>query len=251
MVIRGAFRPPLVEGVILRLIPWMTRTAEPGALRTERLSTPRTARCVVRGPEDLSAVRELWIVLHGYAQLAAEIADSIGAIDDGTRLIVAPEALSRFYDAPSLSSHRDARVGASWMTREERLDEIADYITWLQRAYEHFAARLAPDVPVTVLGFSQGGTAASRWVAAGSVPATRFICWGAAIAPELDLGPASPLRSARLTLVLGNRDRWIKPEHLAAERARLDVAGVPYSVAEFDGGHRLDDDTLRRLAAVP
>lgn len=251
MVIRGAFRPPLVGGAILPLIPWMTRTAAPGDLRTERLSTPRTARCVVRGPEDLTGVRELWVVLHGYAQLAGEIADSVGAIDDGSRLIVAPEGLSRFYDAPSLSSHRDARVGASWMTREDRLDEIADYINWLQRAYDHFAARLAPGVPVTVLGFSQGGTAASRWVATGSVPVAKFICWGAAIAPELDLGPASPLRRANLTLVLGNRDRWIKPEHLAAERERLDAAGLPYSLVEFDGGHRLDDDTLRRLAGAP
>ena len=136
------------------------------------------------------------------------------------------------------------------MTREDRLEEIRDYVEWLQRAYEHFAGQLAKEVAVTVLGFSQGGTAASRWVASGRVPASRFICWGAAIAPELDLGPASPLRKARPTLVIGSRDKFIKPEHVDAERARLDAAGFPCEFVEFDGGHRLDDDTLRRLAGA-
>jgi predicted esterase len=227
----------------------MTRTADPAALRMVRLSTPRTARCVVRGPEDLAAVRELWVVLHGYAQLAAEVADGVGALDDGTRLIIAPEGLSRFYDAPAFSSHRDARVGASWMTREDRLEEIADYLGWLQRAYEHFASSLGREVPLTVLGFSQGGSAAARWVASGRVPAARLIIWGSTLAPELDLGPSTPLRRVRTLFVLGNRDRFIKPEHVTAERARLGAAGFPHEVRTFDGGHRLDDDTLRQVAA--
>lgn len=195
-------------------------------------------------------MRELWFVLHGYAQLASEIIDGVGAIDDGTRLIVAPEGLSRFYDTEPLGSHRNARVGASWMTREDRLEEIADYIEWLQRAYEHVAAPLNDGVAVTVLGFSQGGAAAARWVASGRLDAARLVVWGAAMAPELDLGAASPLRRARTLLVLGTRDRWIKPEHVAAERARLDAAGFPHEFVEFDGGHRLDDDTLRRIAAA-
>jgi predicted esterase len=227
----------------------MTRTADPTALRTVRLSTLRTARCVVRGPEDATAVRELWVVLHGYAQLAAEVADGVGAIDDGTRLIVAPEGLSRFYDAPSVSSHRDARVGASWMTREDRLEEIADYLGWLQRAHEHFASSLGREVPLTVLGFSQGGAAAARWVASGRAPAARLILWGSTLAPELDLGPSTPLRRARTLFVLGSRDRFIKDEQVTAERARLDAAGFPYGFRTFDGGHRLDDDTLRQVAA--
>src|SRR5690606_17166198 len=103
---------PLVRRSSSRLIPRMPRAAEPGTLRTTRLRTPRTARCAVRGPADASAVHELWFALHGYGQLAASLANDIGAIDDGTRLIVAPEALSRFYFAKPFESHREAPVGA-------------------------------------------------------------------------------------------------------------------------------------------
>ncbi len=226
-------------------------SAGPRATRISRLITRRTARCAVRGPEDPAAVRELWVVLHGYGQLATAFIETLARLDDGTRLIVAPEALSRFYDTQadvSVKGHREATVGASWMTREERADEIADYVSWLQQAYEEHAHALPPGVPVTVLGFSQGATAASRWVAAGRVPAARLLCWGGAIAPELDLGVDSPLRRTRTYVVLGDRDKFITPATVAAERARLDAAGLPYEFVPFSGGHRLDDELLDRFA---
>ncbi|HET8770139.1 MAG TPA: hypothetical protein VFM71_04070 [Gemmatimonadaceae bacterium] len=220
--------------------------------RIARFTVRRFARCAVRGPSDPAAVRELWIVLHGYGQLATEFAAIFGPqnVDDGTRLIVAPEGLSRFYDARSKpEAHAEASVGASWMTREERTFEIEDQIAWLQQAFEAFVGPLPRTVPVTVLGFSQGVAAASRWVASGQVHASRLICWGAALAPELDIGPASPLRRSQLYLVLGLRDRYASPERVTAERARLDAAGLPYRFLSFEGGHRLDDATLKAIAA--
>ncbi len=220
-------------------------------IRVTNHATRRTGRCAVRGPAEAAAVRELWIVLHGYGQLATDFAGTLGAIDDGRRLIVAPEALSRYYDTQaevSVKGHREARVGASWMTREAREDEIADYVSWLQQAYEEHARALAADVPVTVLGFSQGATAASRWVAAGRVPATRLVCWGGAIAPELDLGERSPLRRTRTFVVLGDRDKFISAAAIGAERGRLAAAGFPYEFISFAGGHRLDDALLARFA---
>lgn len=250
MVMEARGFPPLVAGRRPRLIPGMPDSA--ASARILRLSTPRTARCAVLGPTDPDAVRSLWIVVHGYAQLAADFVRGFAPVDDGSRRIVAPEALSRFY-APvggdvSVAAHREAPVGASWMTREDRLEEIADYVAWMQRAYEASARELAADVPVTVLGFSQGATAASRWVASGAVPAARLICWGASLAPELDLGPASPLRRVRVAIVVGDRDRFVPAAAIEAERARLAAADFPAELVTFPGGHRLDDPTLVRFA---
>jgi predicted esterase len=220
-------------------------------IRIERLSTRRTARCAVLGPDDPAEARALWIVLHGYGQLATEFVSGFGAVSDGTRLIVAPEALSRFYDARARAeAHAEASVGASWMTREERLHEIDDYVGWLQQSYESFRERIGREVPLTVLGFSQGAAAASRWVAQGTVRPRRLVCWGASIAPELDLGTASALRRMTCSLVVGTTDRFVTAERVAAERARLDSAGFPYEFVAFPGGHRLDDATLERFAAA-
>ncbi len=217
--------------------------------RTQHLSTTRTGRIQFRGPSDPGQVRSLWLVLHGYGQLAIDFLDRLGAVDDGTRLLVAPEALSRFYDANApLQSHAEAAVGASWMTREDRLEEIEDSMAWLDRVHAE-VRRSVMDAPLTVLGFSQGATAASRWVARSTVPVARLICWGAGVAPELPVGAGTPLARTPCTIVIGTRDRFVSGERVEAERQRLTAAGHPARFVAFEGGHRLDDATLRALAA--
>ena len=60
------------------------------------ITVERSARYVTLGPRDGTA-REIWFALHGYGQLAGDFIRLFGALDDGTRAIVAPEALNRFY----------------------------------------------------------------------------------------------------------------------------------------------------------
>src|SRR3546814_5982443 len=94
------------------------------------ITVPRTARYYTMGePQDQP--RELWYVCHGYAQLGSRFIRRFAPLDDGTRLIVAPEALSRFYLEVKGRTHAESPVGASWMTREDRLSEIDDYVAYL------------------------------------------------------------------------------------------------------------------------
>ena len=214
------------------------------------LTARRTARVALLGPP-APGVRELWYVLHGYGQLAATFLEDLRAIDDGTRLIVAPEALSRFYEGDVQARlHKDAAVGASWMTREDRESEIADYLGYLDTLHATMLAAVGGDTPpaVTVLGFSQGGATAARWVASGRVSAARLVVWGSQFPPELNLAdPAAPLRRAQTTLVIGTKDIFATPKIVAKETARLSDAGFSYRFVTFEGGHRLDDNTLRAL----
>ena len=220
------------------------------AIRSMSVAVRRTARVALLGPPP-AGVRELWYALHGYGQLAATFLEDLRAMDDGTRLIVAPEALSRFYEGDAQARlHKNASVGASWMTREDRESEIADYLGYLDTLHETMLAAIGGTTPppVTVLGFSQGGATAARWVASGRVTAARLVVWGSQFPPELDLAdPAAPLRRAETTLVIGTKDIFATPKIIAKETTRLSDAGFPYRFLTFEGGHRLDDDTLRAL----
>jgi predicted esterase len=193
--------------------------------------------------------------MHGYGQLAAPFIESFRAVDDGTRLIVAPEALSRFYEGDAKARlHKDASVGASWMTRDERLSEIEDYLAYFDTVHRSMLARLGAggrDLKITVLGFSQGAAAAARWVASGRVKAARLVVWGSSLPPELDLGDAnSALRRAETIVVIGTTDVFATPKVVEMELSRLRAANFPFRLVSFDGGHRLDDDTLRSLAGT-
>ena len=222
-------------------------------MRLETFVTPRTARIALLGPET-PGIRELWYVLHGYGELAATFIENFGVIDDGTRLIVAPEALSRHYWG-RLEDRigKEVPIGGSWMTKEAREHEIHDYLTYLDGVHAHITARIGGATPAgTVLGFSQGGATSSRWVASGSVRVARHVLWGSAMPPELDLESGdTPLRRAEQVIVVGSRDQFATPKVVARENGRLDAAGFPYRFVSFEGGHRLDDDTLRVIAGVP
>ena len=141
--------------------------------REHRLSVPRSARCFSRGGE---AAAEAWVVLHGYGQLASRFLRGFESIATPTRLVVAPEGLSRFYlDAGA------GKVGASWMTKEDRAHEIEDYLAYL----EQVRAALIPPVPLTILGFSQGVATAARWAVATAPAPVRLICWGGLVPEEI------------------------------------------------------------------
>jgi predicted esterase len=227
--------------------------SEARTVRTETLEVRRTARIAMLGPAGPPPpeVRELWYVLHGYGERAAPFLENCRAVDDGLRLIVAPEALSRFYQGDlNALSHRSAPVGASWMTRDEREHEIADYLRYLDDLHATIMARLGGASPaITVLGFSQGGATGARWVASGRVPAERLVLWGSGLAPELDIAsPDTPLRRAETVFVVGAADIYITPKIVQKELDRLRAADFPFRLVSFAGGHRLDDATLRALA---
>jgi predicted esterase len=217
-------------------------------LREHHIPVSRTARYFTLG-EMQGELTELWFVAHGYGQLAARFLRHFEVIAAPERLIVAPEALARFYiEEPGLA-HRDARVGATWMTREDRLSEIDDYIRYLDALYAQILdGRARAAVRVTVLGFSQGVATVCRWLARGTSTADSVILWGGHLPHDMDLAPSNPLRAHKLLFVVGDQDHFATAEEIATEERRLRDHGFSFERRTFPGGHRLDYDTLRVLA---
>src|SRR2546425_7671757 len=150
-------------------------------MREHHLIVPRSARYFTLG-ELGPGTRDVWFVCHGYGQLAGRFLRQFEPLMDGTRFVVAPEGLSRFYLESGRG--RNEKVGASWMTREDRLSEIADYVRYL----DALQAEILRDVdPGTVgghlLGFSQGTATESRWTALGGLRAERMLFWSVEVHP--------------------------------------------------------------------
>ena len=216
-------------------------------MQEHRLTVARSARYFALGGAE---PREVWFACHGYGQLAARFLEKLRVLDDGRRRLVAPEGLSRFYLSERAT---ERRVGASWMTREDRLAEIADYVGYLDAVYDDVLARVdRARVTVHALGFSQGAATVSRWTAMGKARIDRVVLWGGEFPPDLDLARsdfAERLRAARLTLVYGRSDEYITPKVVAAVTERLEAHAISYRAMPFDGGHELQDDVLKDLAA--
>ncbi len=214
--------------------------------REHHLETRRTARYFTLGTPS-EAVSEVWFVLHGYGQLAGTFIEEFAALDDGRRLIVAPEGLSRFYAQGS--GGPDSKVGGSWMTREDRLVEIEDYLRYLDALHDAVFAQVPRErVRLTLLGFSQGTATASRWALRGKGRVDRLVLWAGVLPPDTEWrAEARRLNALGLTFVIGERDEWASGNLALAEGA-LERAGVSHRLVTFAGGHRMDRDCLRAIA---
>jgi predicted esterase len=221
------------------------------APHTHHLRTARTARYYTLGGEAGAGDRaSVWFVLHGYGQLAGEFIRYFADLAAPDRLIVAPEAMNRFYlvgvdKAPA----QERPVGATWMTREDRASEIADYVEYLDAVYEDTAGSAAGvPVRVSVVGFSQGAATATRWITHGRSRVDRLILWGGLIPPDADLANGhGALRHVPLTIVVGERDAYVTSEMLAEETARLEAARIPFELIRFAGGHAVSRTVFPKL----
>ena len=212
-------------------------------MQEHRLVTTRRARYYTIGG-GTQPLAESWIVLHGLGQLASVFITYFQSIDTPDRLVVAPEALNRHYMMPEGGgSSRDAKVGATWMTRQDRENEIADYVDYLDAVWRETGGASR----VTVLGFSQGVATAARWIAMGKSRIDRFVAWAGQIPPDVDPSAFTKL-SEGITIVTGSTDEYASWVADGDHVGRLAAVGITPRFLTFEGGHRMDRVTLEGIA---
>lgn len=191
---------------------------------------------------------DIWFVCHGYGQLAGKFIEHFNCIADATRLIVAPEGLHRFYIDPPPAPAAQRRVGATWMTREDRETDIADYVDYLDTLVSELLSQ-APNARLRVLGFSQGSATILRWAVRATRAPHELIIWAGEVPTDVDWAMgARKLAQTGLVAVRGTRDESTSESSFERNLRTLQDVGLSYQLHHFEGGHRLDETTLRRLA---
>lgn len=206
------------------------------------ITIQRTARYYTLG--DFSAATEIWFVLHGYAHRAESFIEFFRPIESASRLIIAPEALSRFY-----TKGFGGTVGASWMTREDRLNEIKDYINYLNTLYDEIINSL-PSLPtkIVALGFSQGVPALLRWITSGKAKVNDTVIWSGDVPRDLDFMSYKTYTShTSHHLLIGDNDTIVRPEIYQETEKLLNENGILFTKKVFAGGHEITSEALSSL----
>jgi predicted esterase len=137
------------------------------------------------------------------------------------------------------------------MTREDRDQEILDYLNYLDSLHQHLIEGWdkAPE-RLVLLGFSQGCATVTRWAARGSVRPDRLILWGEVQAHDLTAEDYQRLRErpGRIELVAGREDPVVPAEAIDRAAAVMREQRLEIEVISFEGGHDIHAPTLRRLA---
>lgn len=208
------------------------------------LSVKRTARYYLLIDES-APITEVWLVAHGYGQLAQYFIRHFECLLGPGVMIIAPEALSRFY-----LNGLSGRVGASWMTREDRLNEIIDYVDYLKRLYEHVCKEKNIHAhKFIVLGFSQGVPAVCRWIAETTFPIFSLICWAGFFPHDMTWDTNVMKRfTMPIYMVYGSEDPYIEKDSLNKLYEFKQQLQLKTKDVVFLGGHNIHEETLRSIA---
>jgi predicted esterase len=206
------------------------------------LPVTRTAHYYTLGTPGPS-IKQFWIVCHGYAQLASEFLDNFRLLENEKTLVVAPEGLNHFY-----RKGFDGPIGATWMTRHERLSEIQDYAGYLQDLYNLYIPQLPADVRIILLGFSQGTATVCRWMLEKHPHFHDLLLWAGLPPEDLDYAAHKTyLADKKLYLLYGTSDPFLTPDRMNMVQEIEDKNGIDFGERPFEGGHEILPDTLREL----
>ncbi len=198
----------------------------------------KTARYYTLG--DLENATEVWFVLHGYGQNVHRFTSKFTALIKPGVAVIAPEGLHRFY-----YEGFTGEVGASWMTKDDRLKDIEDYVAYLNVLKERICHTRQT---IHVLGFSQGAATACRWVSHGLSDAKNLILWAGLIPPDINIDEGlKHLKSVRLIIARSASDEFRTSNMWLEQQELVTRNGLEYDDFEYEGGHKMVDTALMRL----
>ncbi|HET6244880.1 MAG TPA: dienelactone hydrolase family protein, partial [Bacteroidia bacterium] len=156
-----------------------------------------------------------------------------------------PEGLHRFY----LGGY-SGRVGASWMTKEDRMNDIKDYIHFLDDLYlEILNSFNGRKVKINVLGFSQGTATVCRWLVNKKSKVNNLIIWAGGFPSDLAFEPDKTLfDSMGIYMVFGDKDEFISAEEFESQEKVLKQHKIEYNLIRFEGKHEINSQVLTELS---
>lgn len=206
-------------------------------MQTKTVSTRIHGRYLVNIPE-LS--RATLVGFHGYKENAAIHMDVLHRLAGERALgLISIQGLHRFYS-------RGSDVVASWMTKEDREQAIADNIEYVAKVLTATADEFGITRPMIYVGFSQGVAMAYRAAAFVQRPCDGVIALAGDLPPDV-----TPLAASlpKTLIGRGTAEEWYTADKSAKDLEVLRHAGVRVEEYVFQGGHEWTPQFFEKAAA--
>jgi len=204
-------------------------------MSSHRIKIERAARIETLG--SIQNADLIVIALHGYGQLARYFIQKFRNLDPKIA-VIAPEGFHRFYLNGS-----SGRVGASWMTKEDRELDISENMTYLNSVHETFLSQIGQKKTV-LLGFSQGAATAARWYFMRSKQIDHLVMWASVFPPDLELPNSSTVWNTDF-FVIGDEDPYFYTE--TREEVIQHYAKIGFEIIRYKGDHTLNDTVFQSI----
>lgn len=189
--------------------------------------------------------KTIWIVCHGYGQLAKYFVKRFDILHPTENYVIAPQGLSRFYLGGNYG-----KVGASWMTKENRELDLLNQRQYFDIIFEQLLSSVNwSNYSLKLFGFSQGVTMISRLAVYKQLRFDHMILWAGGMPHEqtaLDWEFLSD--NSRVDLVIGDQDEFFSQENVDAQVVKVkELLGIEPKLTVFNGKHEVIREVLSKV----
>ena len=186
-----------------------------------------------------SKTKRVWLVFHGYGQLAKYFIQKFEILDPRENFIIAPQGLSKYY----LNGFY-GRVGASWMTKEDRLTEIENQFRYIDAVLDHIGD--IENLELIYFGFSQGTATMGRYAAFAKRAFKKMVIWAGTFPPDIEDGSFDFLNgNEEIVYYTSREDQFFKEEMIDTQNEVVKKAiGKKPELHWYQGGHKVVPEFL-------
>ncbi|MEQ8238278.1 MAG: phospholipase [Cyclobacteriaceae bacterium] len=186
----------------------------------------------------------VWLAFHGYAQLSRYFITKFSELDSQQNFIICPQGLSKFYQKGF-----SGRVGATWMTKDDRLTDIENQKSFLDAIADNYDLQnLLKDKKLIYFGFSQGVSTMCRIAAHLKLPFHKMILWAGSIPPELTTQDFDFQVKKEVSYYSGTNDPFFKEGLDAALLKQAeDLFETKPEVVWFEGVHEVKPALISKI----
>ena len=191
--------------------------------------------------------KNIWLVCHGIGYLSRYFIRHFNHLNPSENYIMAPQAQSKYY---LKSDYR--HVGASWLTRENTEADIENVLNYLDEVYAEeilYKKNLAKTPNLIILGYSQGVSVATRFLARRKIKCDQLILHSGKIPAEISAEDLEFLKDTNVTYLYGTEDEYLKKGIIEVEEERLKTL-FPNNleVLTYNGGHEFNTEIIEKLS---
>ncbi|GGW86843.1 alpha/beta hydrolase [Salegentibacter mishustinae] len=182
--------------------------------------------------------KTVWLVCHGIGYLSRYFLRHFNHLNTEENYIIAPQAQSKYY-----LKNEYKHVGASWLTKERTEAETENVLNYLDEVYKAEDLKNAPRL--IILGYSQGVSVATRWIAKRKINCDELIMHSGKVPAELERENFQFLKNTNFTFIYGTEDEYLKKGIIEVEEKRLkELFPNNFEIKTFNGGHEVNTEII-------
>ena len=181
--------------------------------------------------------KNIWVVFHGMGYLSRYFINYFKELPPDENYIIAPQAPSKYYQ-----DKRFKYVGASWLTKENTETDKNNVFNYLDEVWSTELASIDKSaVKVILMGYSQGVSIVTRWIASRKINCDYLLLHSGAIPSELKPSDFEHLpTSTPVTYIYGDKDEYVTEARVTEQRLNGSALfGNRLEVVIFSGVHEV------------